>query len=61
MAIIQREVCECDVCGHQWIPEKPEPARCPSRKCRSAVWNRNQDAAPEPPKQESKEEEQVWS
>jgi len=31
---------ECDVCGHRWIPENEEPPNCPSKKCRSTLWNK---------------------
>jgi predicted Zn-ribbon and HTH transcriptional regulator len=40
MAYIQRVVCKCDVCGHEWLAESvKEPARCPRRTCRSSLWN----------------------
>jgi|SRR6266850_311919 len=43
MAIITRnDVCECEVCGHEWLPERGKkfpPNQCPSRKCRSTKWN----------------------
>lgn len=41
MARVNTVVNECDVCGHQWIPEtNGEPMQCPSRRCRSSMWNR---------------------
>jgi rubrerythrin len=40
VAIIQAQVYVCDVCGHRWLPEREGlPKQCPSRKCRSAMWN----------------------
>ena len=30
----------CDVCGHRWIPESENPPNCPSKKCRSTLWNK---------------------
>lgn len=48
MAIIQRLVCKCAVCAHEWIPAKTkdnpdtDPAkvkRCAA--CKSARWNAN--------------------
>lgn len=41
MSLVQRTVCECDVCGHEWIAEVGGklPKRCPSRKCRTTQWN----------------------
>src|SRR5262249_32681701 len=42
MAIVHREVYECDECGWQWIPRKKveAPVNCPNRECRSRKWNR---------------------
>ena len=39
MALVQRTICKCDECGHEWIGITESPARCPSRKCRSVRWN----------------------
>jgi len=33
-------VAVCDVCGHTWIPETPAPTNCPSKACRSMLWNK---------------------
>jgi hypothetical protein len=33
-------VAVCDVCGHRWMPETGNPTNCPSKKCRSALWNK---------------------
>jgi hypothetical protein len=33
-------VAVCDVCGHRWIPETENPPNCPSKKCRSTLWNK---------------------
>jgi hypothetical protein len=33
-------VAVCDVCGHRWIPESENPPNCPSKKCRSTLWNK---------------------
>jgi hypothetical protein len=30
----------CDVCEHRWIPETGNPPNCPSKKCRSTLWNK---------------------
>lgn len=36
-------VMHCDECEHEWIQRVEEglPTRCPSRKCRSRLWNEN--------------------
>ena len=33
-------VAVCDVCGHRWIPETEDPSNCPSKECRSMLWNK---------------------
>jgi hypothetical protein len=33
-------VAVCDVCGHRWIPESENPPNCPSKKCRSTLWDK---------------------
>ena len=33
-------VAVCDVCGHRWIPETENPPNCPSKACRSTLWNK---------------------
>jgi len=40
MAWKMMRVAECDVCGHRWIPETENPPNCPSKKCRSTLWNK---------------------
>lgn len=32
--------CRCNVCGHVWIPRRPDPVECANKKCRSRKWNR---------------------
>ncbi len=34
-------VAVCDECGHRWIPEVENPTNCPSKKCRSMLWNKD--------------------
>lgn len=38
MALVQRTIRKCDVCGHEWIP-RGSGDRCGNRKCRSTKWN----------------------
>jgi hypothetical protein len=33
-------VAVCDVCGHRWLPESENPPNCPSKKCRSTLWDK---------------------
>jgi uncharacterized OB-fold protein len=40
MAWKMMRVAECDKCGHRWIPETEVPPNCPSKKCRSTLWNK---------------------
>ena len=47
MARVTIEAWKCDVCGWTWIPESAsDPARCPSRKCRSSHWNSGKVESP---------------
>ena len=40
MGLRMREVCFCDVCGWEWIPEIDSPPKqCSRRSCRSREWN----------------------
>lgn len=41
VAIVRREVYECEVCKWQWIPRGKQglPTHCPNRECRSRRWN----------------------
>jgi hypothetical protein len=39
---VTAKICVCDRCGHRWIPEVANPVRCPSRDCRSVLWNRSE-------------------
>lgn len=49
MGMIEKTICRCDVCGHEWIQEGPKPpAICPSRKCRSSLWNGSRRTKPAP-------------
>jgi hypothetical protein len=38
---------QCKLCAYEWVKhkEKPEPARCPNKACRSRFWNRGRPAA----------------
>lgn len=38
MALVQRTIKQCDVCGHEWIP-RSAGERCGNRECRSTKWN----------------------
>lgn len=38
MALVQRTINQCDVCGHEWIP-RSAGERCGNRDCRSTKWN----------------------
>ena len=38
MALVQRTINQCDVCGHEWIP-RSAGERCGNRNCRSTKWN----------------------
>jgi hypothetical protein len=40
MGWTRMRVAVCDVCGHRWIPETENPPNCPSKKCRSTLWNK---------------------
>ena len=47
MSVTWERVLMCDECGHRWLAEgEAMPERCPSRKCRSARWNKNGAAEP---------------
>ncbi len=51
MARVTIEAWKCDVCAWTWIPESTsEPARCPSRQCRSSRWNAGKIERPKPEK-----------
>lgn len=41
MAVRTVEICECDVCHHQWIPRSGDvlPRRCASHRCKTMLWN----------------------
>jgi len=40
MSILTGEILACDICGHRWLRAGDHlPGRCPSRKCRSALWH----------------------
>ena len=41
MAVRMVEICECDVCHHQWIPRSGDvlPRRCASHRCKTMLWN----------------------
>lgn len=42
MSVIWKRTYHCDVCGHDWLPESDKlTTQCPSRKCRSAKWNKD--------------------
>ena len=41
MGWMQMRIAVCDVCGHRWIPETENPSNCPSKKCRSTLWDKN--------------------
>lgn len=49
MALVQRTINQCDVCGHEWIP-RSAGERCGNRDCRSTKWNDSVDnkSIPEP-------------
>ncbi len=39
MAIVKRDVCKCDLCGHEWLPRSDElPVCCAS--CKNPRWNK---------------------
>lgn len=38
MALVQRTINQCDVCGYEWIP-RSNGERCGNRECRSTKWN----------------------
>ena len=40
MGWMRMRIAVCDVCGHRWIPETENPPNCPSKKCRSTLWNK---------------------
>src|ERR1700758_1980033 len=40
MAWKTMRVAVCDVCGHRWIPETENPPNCPSKACRSTLWDK---------------------
>jgi hypothetical protein len=40
MGWLRMRVAVCDVCGHRWIPETENPPNCPSKKCRSTLWDK---------------------
>lgn len=40
MGWMRMRIAVCDVCGHKWIPETENPPNCPSKKCRSTLWNK---------------------
>lgn len=40
MGWTRMQIAVCDVCGHRWIPETENPPNCPSKKCRSTLWDR---------------------
>ena len=46
MALVQRTINQCDVCGYEWIP-RSSGERCGNRECRSTRWNSS--AKPEQP------------
>lgn len=57
MSLVQRTICKCDSCSHEWIPEHEDksgeptgrlPKRCPSRECRSTRWNASENGNPYP-------------
>ena len=46
MSVITATVCQCDKCGHKWLPsdEKALPARC--GRCKSPAWNKSNGTLP---------------
>ena len=39
MVFVKREICKCNVCGHEWLPRNDDtPLRCGG--CKSPYWNR---------------------
>ena len=40
MGWMRMRIAVCDVCGHLWIPETQNPSNCPSKKCRSTLWDK---------------------
>ena len=40
MGWTRMRIAVCDVCGHRWIPETGNPPNCPSKKCRSTLWDK---------------------
>ena len=33
-------VAVCDVCGYVWLPQTQNPPYCPSKECRSLLWDK---------------------
>ena len=46
MAVVQRSINQCDVCGHEWIP-RSDSKRCGNTACRSTKWNGGDSSAAE--------------
>ena len=40
MGWTRMRIAVCDVCGHKRILETENPLNCPSKKCRSTLWNK---------------------
>lgn len=36
---IKLPVCECNQCGHRWIPRRERVRICPNSRCHSLLWD----------------------